>query len=76
MLKDFAEFESQIAGAITSMVKNLHQEDDCVEGDKDFNGACRKPSPAPPIDFGEAGESLLQRVKRIEQITLTLLPSN
>ena len=33
ILKEFADFESQIAGPITSVVKNLHQQDECTAGD-------------------------------------------
>ena len=40
MLKQFAEFEDHLKGAITSMIKNLHQVDDCESGDKDVNGVC------------------------------------
>ena len=76
ILKDFEEFESQIAGTITSVVKNLHQEDECSDRDKNANGNCPKPTPGPPIDFGEAGESLLKRVEIVEQTVFALLPSN
>ena len=75
ILKDFEEFESQIAGAIRSMVNYLHKEDECRDGDKNANGNCPKPTPGPPIDLGVAGESLLQRVENIEKVILPLLPS-
>ena len=76
ILKEFEEFESQLAGAITSMVKNLHQEDDCAEGDKDTNGRCRKIPPGLQLDLGEAGKSLLQRLENVEHIISRFVTSN
>ena len=73
LLKEYAQFEDDLKDTITSIFKNLHQHDDCPEGDKDANGACQKAPPESLQDFHGTEHVLMERVENVEEILLALI---
>ena len=75
LLQEYAKFEAFVNDKVTSIFKNLHQEDDCPEGEKDANGVCRKALRQPPWHFNGTEGTLLDWLDNIQEMLVTLIPS-
>ena len=76
LLKAYEDFEAHLKDSITSIINNLHKEQDCEHGE-DENGTCRKKPETDsqiPHEDNLIDDSLLERVENINGVLLALIP--